>query len=196
MKLQAPSWQRRGLGPGKTRTYWGGNIVSCDVARLWQNAATLVRAVRTQETFLKIFRKRIFCVRHKCCVRGRTSQHLRNIITSAMLPPKCVLVLPAPWTGASKTCDGRGGRWDTTPFFLSTSGPRRLQRNFNDNKRKANRETCTAGWSWSRIILGKCSIVALRSGGTNLIERVASFVQIRQRVRQNLQRARQQWSAR
>ena len=41
------------LGPGKTRTHCGGNIVSCDVARPWQNEATLLRAARTQEMFLK-----------------------------------------------------------------------------------------------------------------------------------------------
>ena len=49
------------LGPGKTRPHCGGNIVSCDVARPWQNAATLSRAARTQQTFLKIFRN-ILCV--------------------------------------------------------------------------------------------------------------------------------------
>ena len=69
------------------------DIVSSDVARPWQNAATLLRAARTQETFLKIFRNS-FCVRHKCCALGKTSQHLRNMITSAMSPPQCVLVLP------------------------------------------------------------------------------------------------------
>ena len=41
--------------------YCGGNIVSFDVARPWQNAATLLRAARTQQTFLKIFRN-ILCV--------------------------------------------------------------------------------------------------------------------------------------
>ena len=40
-----------------------------------------------QDMFLKIF-KILF-------VRGITSQHLGNMITSAMLPPQCVLVLPA-----------------------------------------------------------------------------------------------------
>ena len=49
------------LGPGKTRTHCGGNIVSCDVARSWQNEATLLRDARTQEKFLEIFRN-IFCV--------------------------------------------------------------------------------------------------------------------------------------
>ena len=34
-------------------------------------------------------------VRHKCCARSKSSQHLGNIITSAMLPPQFVLVLPA-----------------------------------------------------------------------------------------------------
>ena len=74
---------------GKTRTR-GGNVVSCDVARPWQNAATLLRAARTQEMFLKIFRN-IFCVRHKCCARGKSSQRVNpNLITSAMLPAQCV----------------------------------------------------------------------------------------------------------
>ena len=72
----------------------GGYIVSCDVAHPRQNAATLLQTVWTQKVFLKIFRN-IFCVRHKCCVRGKMSQHLGNMITSAMLPPQCVLVLPA-----------------------------------------------------------------------------------------------------
>ena len=39
-------WFVRTLGPGKTRTHHDGNIVSCDVARLWQNAATLLHAAR------------------------------------------------------------------------------------------------------------------------------------------------------
>ena len=43
--------QRSLLGPGKARTHYGGKIVSCDVARPWQNAATLLRAARTQEMF-------------------------------------------------------------------------------------------------------------------------------------------------
>ena len=84
------------LGPAKTRTHChGGNIVPCDVARPWQNAATLLRAARTQEMFVKIFRN-ILCVNHKCCARGKTSQHLRNMIVSAMLPQQCVLVLSGP----------------------------------------------------------------------------------------------------
>ena len=37
-----------------------------------------------------------FVSARKCCVRGETSQDLGNMITSAMLPPQCVLVLPAP----------------------------------------------------------------------------------------------------
>ena len=43
------------LGPGKTRTHCGGNIVCYDVAPPWQDAAKLWRAARTQEMFLKIF---------------------------------------------------------------------------------------------------------------------------------------------
>ena len=37
-------------------------------------------SARTQEMFG-------WCVRRKCCARGKTSQHLGNMITSAMLPP-------------------------------------------------------------------------------------------------------------
>ena len=75
----------RTLGPGKTRTHCGGNFVSCDVARPWQNAA-LLRAARTQQMFLKIFRNILcpghkICVGQKCCARGKTSQHLGNMIT-------------------------------------------------------------------------------------------------------------------
>ena len=52
--------------------------------------------------FSEDFKKHFFCpghkifVHHKCCVCGKTNQHLGNMITSAMLPPKCVLVLLAP----------------------------------------------------------------------------------------------------
>ena len=49
------------LNTGKTRTHCGGNIVSRDVARPWQNVATLLRAAQTQEMFLKIFNY-ILCV--------------------------------------------------------------------------------------------------------------------------------------
>ena len=35
------------------------------------------------------------CVRHTCCARGKTSTHLGSTTTSAMLPPQCVLDLPA-----------------------------------------------------------------------------------------------------
>ena len=44
----------------KTGTHRGGNIVSCDVARPWQNAATLLRVARKQEKFLKIFSETSF----------------------------------------------------------------------------------------------------------------------------------------
>ena len=44
---------------------------------------------------IKIFRSS-FCIRHKWCSRGKTRQHLGSVNTSVMLPPPCVLVLPAP----------------------------------------------------------------------------------------------------
>ena len=49
---------------------------------------------RTQQTFLEVFRI-FFCVRQKCCARGKTSRHLGNKLASAMLPPQCVLVYRA-----------------------------------------------------------------------------------------------------
>ena len=53
---------------------------------------------RGHELFPKIFRN-IFCVQDTKIVsatRGKTGQLLRNMIMSVMLPPQCVLVLPAP----------------------------------------------------------------------------------------------------
>ena len=70
--------------------------MSYDVVRPWQNVATLLRAAQTIEMFLKAFRNILcplhtICIRHKCCARGKTSQHLGSTITSSMLPPQCFL---------------------------------------------------------------------------------------------------------
>ena len=81
--------------PGKTRTHCDRRTVSYDVARQWHYTATLLRAARTQGMLLKIFRNITFAcpwhtvyVGHKCCVRGKTSQHLGNMLATArMLPP-------------------------------------------------------------------------------------------------------------
>ena len=92
------------LGPGKTRAHCGGNIVFCDVARPWQNEATLLRAARTQEMFLKIFGN-FLCAQNTKFVSDTNVAAWQNestvgkmgyMITSAMLPPHCVLILPAP----------------------------------------------------------------------------------------------------
>ena len=82
------------LGAGKTRTHCGGNIVSCDVVRPWQNSRADTRNV--SEDFQKHFWDpgHKICVGHKRYARGKTRQHLGDM--SAMLPPQCVLVLPAP----------------------------------------------------------------------------------------------------
>ena len=48
------------LGPRKTKTHCGGNIVSYDVACPWPNVATSLRAAWSQEMFLKIFRNSLF----------------------------------------------------------------------------------------------------------------------------------------
>ena len=74
--------------------------LSCNVACRWQNVTTLLHATQTK-TFSADFKKHFFCpghkifVHHKCCTCGKTSQHLGNMIMSAMLPPQCVLVLLA-----------------------------------------------------------------------------------------------------
>ena len=86
-----------GLGPGKTRTHCGGNIVSYDAARAWQNTATSLRAARTQEMLLKVFRN-TFCVRHNCCAPGKTRQHLREMLAPLVLPPQSILALLGPCT--------------------------------------------------------------------------------------------------
>ena len=84
----------------KTWTCCGGIIMSNDVARPWQNAATLLRAARTQEMFLKTFRN-TFCVQDTKFVSAtnvarvaKRVNNLENMTMSAMLPPQCVLVLP------------------------------------------------------------------------------------------------------
>ena len=53
----------------ENREHCGGNIVSCDVARPGQNVATLFRAARTQQMFLKIFRNIFLCPGHEICTR-------------------------------------------------------------------------------------------------------------------------------
>ena len=63
----------------------GGHIVPYDVrvrGKTKKNTATLLRTAWTREMLLKIFRN-IFggkntniCVRHRCCARGKTNQHL------------------------------------------------------------------------------------------------------------------------
>ena len=60
------------LGPGKTRTHCGSNIVSCNVARPW----------KTRQHCCAPCGHKI-CVGHKCCARGKTKQHSGNMITSA-----------------------------------------------------------------------------------------------------------------
>ena len=70
----------------------------------WPTAATS-RRVDTRNVS-EDFQKQLLCpghklcVRHRCCTRGKTSQHLGNMITSAMLPPQFVILLPAPNTRA------------------------------------------------------------------------------------------------
>ena len=104
-------------------TLWRQHVPN-DVARLWQKAATLLRAARTQDMFLKFFRN-IFCVpghkiyvRDKCFTRGKTKQQVGNRITWAMLPRR-VLFLPA--LGGISLFRGDTGHWNswTTIFRYS-----------------------------------------------------------------------------
>ena len=73
------SLQVEGKAPAK-RDIVAATLWPYDVASRWQNVATLLRAARTQEMFLKIFWN-IFCVHHKCCGCGKTRKHLGNMIT-------------------------------------------------------------------------------------------------------------------
>ena len=84
-------WCRVGnyLRPRKTRTRCGGNIVFCVVACSWLNAATLLRAARTQEMFLKIF-KNICCVQNACnvwlCTRSALMVRTHDATLRAICP--------------------------------------------------------------------------------------------------------------
>ena len=60
-KTRANQTLLRAKAPAKRGHIVAATLVSCDVARPWQNAATLSRAARTQEMFLRIFRN-ILCV--------------------------------------------------------------------------------------------------------------------------------------
>ena len=93
------------LGPGKTRTHCGGNmacVLRCcpSVAKCGNIVARRADTWNVSETFQKHF----FCPGHTICVchkrraRGKTSHHLEHMITSAMLPPQCVLVLRRSYT--------------------------------------------------------------------------------------------------
>ena len=62
--------------------------------------ARLLSPRARQEMFLKFFRNAFvqdttLCP-PQCRARGRASQQLGNMLTPAILPPQCVLVLPAP----------------------------------------------------------------------------------------------------
>ena len=92
-----------------------------------------LRAARTKNISEDFVQKHIFCPgrkicgRHKCSARGKTSQlgkhdHIfrnhpiifsHHPITSAMLPPRCVLAWPAPYcSGSRKRCALLvGGAW-------------------------------------------------------------------------------------
>ena len=48
--------------------------MSYDVARPWQNVATLLHATLTQRNVSEDLEKHFLCP-HKCCARGKTSQH-------------------------------------------------------------------------------------------------------------------------
>ena len=80
--------------------------MSCEVARPWQNVATLLRAARTQEMFLKIFRN-IFCVRHEMLHKWQNEStfgkhdHVSNV--AATMCPRFAgpSLLPSKWTTPS-----------------------------------------------------------------------------------------------
>ena len=90
------------LASSKTRdtSWWQHCVLRCCPA-VAKHGNIVARRVDTRNVSQGGFHKQCFCpghkicVRQKRCVRGKTSQHLGNTTTSAMLPPQCVLVLPA-----------------------------------------------------------------------------------------------------
>ena len=72
--------------------------------KVWQHCCT----PRGHRKCFWRFSEHFMCPGHKICVAcmaKRSSQDLRNMITSAVLPPQCVLVLPAPKVNAC-CCNG------------------------------------------------------------------------------------------
>ena len=85
----------------KLRVYFGGNIVSYDVARPWRNAATCIYARRadTKEIFLKISRNRFVSATNVSRVAKRLNI-LEKWSRQQLSPPHLwVLVLSAPNDG-------------------------------------------------------------------------------------------------
>ena len=60
-KQQTRALSKTTVRTRKTRPHSGGNIVSYDAVRSWQNAATLLPSARTQEMFWKVFRNIPLC---------------------------------------------------------------------------------------------------------------------------------------
>ena len=110
------------------------------------------------------------CVRQKCCVCGKMSQHLGNMITSAMLPPQCVLILPAPKAGTSIPfscffCSAFKRSSFAFSQYFSSSSPRRKKKyknqihlwrlNYEQEMSCWTFQCVWYGWKFLRAIVGQ-----------------------------------------
>ena len=117
--FQGTSWNKfPARFPGKKKP-WQNEDSLCDGSIVWRQHCILRCCPRPWQNTAEfsVERRAVkICVRHKCCVRAKTSEHLGNMITPAMLPPQCVLVLPAPESPSLSrlgsvcfgSCDPRG----------------------------------------------------------------------------------------
>ena len=89
------------LSPGKTRTHCGGNKMSSYVARPWAKRGNIVAHRADTKNGSEDFQKH-FCVHHKCCARGKTS-NIWETWSRQQCCRHCVLFCRAPLTFFSKT---------------------------------------------------------------------------------------------
>ena len=84
----------------KDTMWWQHCVLRCcpSVAKRGNIVARCVDTTNVSEIF-----RNIVCVQDTKFVCGKMCQHLGNMITSAMLPPQCVLILPAPKSCSSVT---------------------------------------------------------------------------------------------
>ena len=151
----------RELGPGKTRTRCGGNIMSCDVASPWKNAATLLRAARTQQMFPR-FARALENVSTKVCFQKYAYSALpkvwslcakkRNTGTSTLL---CIACSPAPftlWCGLPHTAGHqRSGNTEIRRSMMGSLPRRRFQSLHSISSETTTKRPETPIW-WDNLV--------------------------------------------